>query len=101
MGIAAQIAKHGFWTGHRLFDIDDPVLPTQGLKKSPECLGIFQRPGGAVKAELVSAIVRLADSSQLAIPEWMLKPETCEGVKLEAKPRILVSYLLNVCKLIG
>ena len=56
MGIAAQIAKHGFGTGHRLFDIDDPVFPTQGLNKSPECLGIFQRPGGAAEAELVSAI---------------------------------------------
>jgi hypothetical protein len=46
-------------------------------------------------------IVRLLDGSQLAIPEWMLKPEMCEGLKLEAKPRISVSSLLNVRKLIG
>jgi hypothetical protein len=46
-------------------------------------------------------IVRLPDSSQLAIPEWMLKPESCEGLKIEAKPRISLSALLDVCKLIG
>jgi hypothetical protein len=45
-------------------------------------------------------IVRLADNSQFAIPEWMLKPEACEDLKLEAKPRISVSSLLNVRKLI-
>jgi len=47
MGIAAQIAKHRCWTRHRLLGIDDPVFLTQRLKKSPECLGIFQRPGCA------------------------------------------------------
>jgi hypothetical protein len=31
----------------------------------------------------------------------MLKPETCEGLKLEAKPRISVSSLLSVRQLIG
>jgi hypothetical protein len=31
----------------------------------------------------------------------MLKPEACEELKLEAKPRISVSSLLDVCKLIG
>ena len=46
-------------------------------------------------------IVRLPDNSQLAIPEWMLKPEACEELKLEAKPRISVSSLLDVRKLIG
>src|SRR3954471_17915849 len=56
MGIAAQVAKHRCWTSHRLLDIDNPVFPIQRLKKSPECLGIFQRPGGAAEAELVSAI---------------------------------------------
>jgi hypothetical protein len=30
----------------------------------------------------------------------MLKPEICEGLKLEAKPRISASSLLNVRKLI-
>jgi hypothetical protein len=46
-------------------------------------------------------IVRLPDGLQLAIPEWMLKPEVCEELKVEAKPRISVSALLDVCKLIG
>jgi len=45
-------------------------------------------------------IVRLPDSSQVAVPEWMLKPEVCEDLKVEAKPRIFVSALLDVCKLI-
>ena len=31
----------------------------------------------------------------------MLKPEACEELKVEAKPRISVSALLDVCKLIG
>jgi hypothetical protein len=45
-------------------------------------------------------IVQLPDTSQRAIPEWMLKPEACEALKVEAKPRISVSALLDVCKLI-
>jgi hypothetical protein len=46
-------------------------------------------------------IVRLPDGSQLAIPEWMLKPEACDELKVEAKPHISVSALLDVSKLIG
>jgi hypothetical protein len=46
-------------------------------------------------------IVRLPDSSQLAMPEWMLKPEVCQELKIEAKPRISTSALLDLCKLIG
>jgi hypothetical protein len=46
-------------------------------------------------------IVRLPDSSQLALPEWMLKPESCEELKIEAKPRISLSALLDMGKLIG
>jgi hypothetical protein len=45
-------------------------------------------------------IVRLPDGLQLAIPEWMLKPEDCEELKIEVKPCISVSALLDVCKLI-
>ena len=33
MGIAAQIAKHGCGTRHRLFDIDDPVFPTAEIEE--------------------------------------------------------------------
>jgi hypothetical protein len=46
-------------------------------------------------------VVRLPDGSQLATPEWMLKPEACEELKVEAKPRISVSALLDICQLIG
>jgi len=46
-------------------------------------------------------VVRLLDNSQLAIPEWMLKPEACEQLKVEAKPRVSLSALRDVCKLIG
>src|SRR5205823_1030193 len=45
-------------------------------------------------------IVRLPDSSQLAIPEWMLKPEACEELRVEAKPRVSAGALLDLCKLI-
>lgn len=41
-------------------------------------------------------IVRLLDGSQLAVPEWMLKPEVCEGLRAEAKPRVSVSALLEI-----
>jgi hypothetical protein len=44
-------------------------------------------------------IVRLPDSSQLAMPEWMLKPETCAELKIEARPRISMSALLELCEL--
>jgi hypothetical protein len=39
--------------------------------------------------------------SQLAIPEWMLQPEACAELKLEAKAHISVGALLEVRKLIG
>jgi hypothetical protein len=56
----------------------------------------YLRRGGAAVV-----IVRLPDHSQVAIAEWMLKPEACAELKVEAKPRISVSALLDVCKLIG
>ena len=83
MGIAAQIAKHRYGTRHRLFDIDDPVFPTQRLKKSPECLGIFQRPGGAAEAELVSAIGPFQSVEKLATKDFLENTER----KKEAIPR--------------
>jgi hypothetical protein len=45
-------------------------------------------------------IVQLPDHSQLALPEWMLQPETCEELKIEAKSRIAMSALLDLSKLI-
>jgi len=71
MGIAAQIAKHRCWTSHRLLDIDDPAFPTQRLNKSPECLGIFQRPGGATEAELVSAVCPFQSVEKLATKDFL------------------------------
>ena len=56
----------------------------------------YLRRGGAAVV-----IVRLPDGSQLAIPEWMLKPESCEELKIEAKARISVSALLDLSKLVG
>ena len=75
MGIAAQIAKHRCWTRHRLLDIDDPVFPMQRLKKSPECLGIFQRPGGTAEAELVSAIGPFQSVEDLATKNFLENTE--------------------------
>jgi hypothetical protein len=45
-------------------------------------------------------IVRLPGNAQVAVPEWMLKPEVCEDLKTEAKPRISVSALFDACRLI-
>jgi len=84
MGIAAQIAKHRRWTCHRLLDIDDPVFLVQRLKKSPECLGIFQRPGGAAEAELVSAIGPFQSVEELATTNFLENTER----KKEAIPRL-------------
>jgi hypothetical protein len=33
------------------------------------------------------------------MPEWMLKPEACEELKIEAKPRISMSALVDLCNL--
>jgi hypothetical protein len=46
-------------------------------------------------------IVRLPDSSQLTIPEWMLKPDACEELKIEAKSRISMGALLELRKFVG
>jgi hypothetical protein len=41
-------------------------------------------------------IVRLPDGLQLAIPEWMLKPEMSERVTSEATPRIAIGALTEL-----
>jgi hypothetical protein len=71
------------------------------------CYRYHPRYGSAVqlirylrRGSAAVVIVRLPDASQLAIPEWMLKPESCEDLKVEGKPCISVSALLDVCKLI-
>ena len=83
MGIAAQIAKHRCGTRHRLFDIDDPVFPTQRLKKSPECFGIFQWPGRTAETELVPAIRTLESLEKLASEDLLENTER----KKETIPR--------------
>jgi hypothetical protein len=83
MSIAAQVAKDRCWTRHRLLDIDDPVFPAQRLKKSPESLGIFQRPGGAAETQLVSAIGTLQSVEKLAPKDPLQNTEW----KKEAVPR--------------
>jgi len=83
MGIAAQIAEGRCWTSHRLLDIDDPAFPTQRLNKRPECLGIFQRPGGAAQAEFVSAVCPFQSVEKLATKDFL---ENTERNK-EAIPR--------------
>ena len=45
-------------------------------------------------------IVRLPDGSQLAIAEWMLSPEICEQLPLEPEPRIKLSALVDLRRLI-
>jgi len=45
-------------------------------------------------------IVRLPNDSQLALPEWMLKPEACEELKIQARPQIAMSALVDLSKLI-
>jgi hypothetical protein len=66
-----------------LLDVDDPVFPAQRLKKSPECLGIFQRPGCAAETELVSAIGTLESLEKLATKDLLQNPKR----KKEAVPR--------------
>ena len=83
MGIAAQIAENRCWTRHRLLDIDYPVFLPQRLKKSPEYLGIFQRPGCAAETQLVSAIGTLEALEKLATKDLLQNAER----KKEAVPR--------------
>jgi hypothetical protein len=45
-------------------------------------------------------IVQLPDHSQVAIPEWMLKPDACEELKIEAKPHISMGALLELRRLV-
>src|SRR5207248_7524146 len=46
-------------------------------------------------------IVRLPDGLQLAVPEWMLRPEACELLRTEAKPCISAGALLELQGLIN
>ena len=59
-----------------------------------ELLRYLRRGSAAV------VIVRLPDGLQLAIAEWMLNRETCERLKQESEPRITVSALVELQRLI-
>jgi hypothetical protein len=81
---------------------------THDLYSAKICYRYHPRHGVAVelvrylrRGNAAVVIVRLPDSSQLATPEWMLKPEACEDLKIEAKPRVSMGALLDLCKLIG
>ena len=45
------------------------------------------------------AIVKLPEGVQQALPEWMLKPEACEVLRTETKPRIAIRALLDLQEL--
>jgi len=83
MGIAAQIAKHGCWTRHCLFDIDDPVFSMQRLKKNPEGFGISQWCRRTADTELVPTIRTLESLEKLASEDFLentdWKKETIPG----------------------
>src|SRR5581483_5642985 len=75
MGITPQIAKHWFRSRHRWLDIDDPVFPMQGLKKSPEDVGIFQWRGRTAETELVPTIRTLESLEKLASEDFLENTE--------------------------
>jgi hypothetical protein len=45
-------------------------------------------------------IVRLPDGSQLAVPQWMLNPLSCERLSDEAEPRVAIGALVELRQLI-
>jgi hypothetical protein len=47
-----------------------------------------------------SHIVELNDGLLLAVPAWMLDAATCDAMRMEACPRIAVSALLDLCRLL-
>lgn len=60
------------------------------------CYRYHPRYGTAVQLIRYLRRVRLPINSQLAIPEWMLEPETCEELKIEARQRISMRALLDL-----
>src|SRR5206468_6817437 len=64
----------------------------------------FKREGHIVRpfrrrAE-VSYLVKLHDVLLLAVPAWMLDAAACSAMRVEAQPRIAVSVLLDLCRLL-
>lgn len=47
-----------------------------------------------------SYVVELSDGVVLAMPAWMLDAAVCDAMRMEARPRIAVSSLLDLCRLL-
>src|SRR6476646_6457417 len=47
-----------------------------------------------------SYIVELSDGLLLAVPAWMLDAAACDAMHMEAQPRIVISALLDLCRLL-
>ena len=45
-------------------------------------------------------IVRLPGGTQVAVPEWMLLPQVCDQLVMEAEPRIAIDALIDLQTLI-
>lgn len=45
-------------------------------------------------------IVKLPGGTQIALPEWMLTPQACDGMKKEDSPRIAIDALFDLRRLI-
>jgi hypothetical protein len=48
----------------------------------------------------VILIVRLPEGVQVAVPEWMLIPQVCDRLVIEAEPHITIDALIDVRALI-
>jgi hypothetical protein len=104
------------WCGGR-YHLPVSGSPSYGARRSRTAHDLYSakicyryHPRYGIAVQLVSylrrgsapvVIVRLPDNSQLALPEWMLRPEICEELKIEAKPRISMRALLELCRLAG
>jgi hypothetical protein len=47
-----------------------------------------------------SFVVELNDGLLLSVPAWMLDAAVCSAMRVEVRPRIAVSALLNLCRLL-
>ena len=52
------------------------------------------------KSASVILIVKVPGGLQIAVPEWMLIPQTCDQLRIEDKPRISIDALIALRQLI-
>ena len=82
----------------RYFGTAHSLYPAKICYRYHPCHGVeverirYLRRGGGTPI----VIVRLPDSLQLAIPEWMLIPEICERLRTEARPRVSLDALAEL-----